>query len=110
MVDVWERSDLHRASRSRRGQVVVFEFIRPELNNFGQFLKLSCACYRASSTAVTNNLYRFVVPAVAGPGRLVPLASLVDEKAGVTVTALRAAAERGRLRACDTELSPRLSG
>lgn len=49
--------------------------------------------------AVTNNLYRFVVPAVAGPARLVPLASLADEKAGVTVTALRAAAERGRLRA-----------
>jgi Fic family protein len=49
--------------------------------------------------AVTNNLYRFVVPAVAGPSRLVPLASLADEKAGVTVTALRAAAERGRLRA-----------
>lgn len=49
--------------------------------------------------AITNNLYRFVVPAVAGPARLVPLASLVDEKAGVTATALRAAAERGRLRA-----------
>ena len=39
--------------------------------------------------AVTNNLYRFVVPAVAGPSRLVPLASLADEKAGITVTALR---------------------
>jgi Fic family protein len=49
--------------------------------------------------AVTNNLYRFVVPAVAGPSRLVPLASLTDEKAGLTVTALRAAADRGRLRA-----------
>ena len=49
--------------------------------------------------AVTNNLYRFVVPAVAGPARLVPLASLADEKAGTTVGALRAAAERGRLRA-----------
>ena len=49
--------------------------------------------------AVTNNLYRFVVPAVAGPARLVPLASLVDPKAGITATALRAAAERGRLRA-----------
>lgn len=49
--------------------------------------------------AVTNNLYRFVVPAVAGPARLVPLASLVDDKAGVTATSLRAAAERGRLRA-----------
>jgi Fic family protein len=49
--------------------------------------------------AVTNNLYRFVVLAVAGPARLVPLASLVDPKKGVTATALRAAAERGRLRA-----------
>ena len=52
--------------------------------------------------AVTNNLYKFVVPAVAGPARLVPLASLVDEKAGVTSTALRAAAERGRLKAQKT--------
>jgi Fic family protein len=49
--------------------------------------------------AVTNNLYRFVVPAVAGPSRLVPLASLIDEKAGITPKALRSAAERGRLRA-----------
>ncbi len=53
--------------------------------------------------AVTNNLYKFVVPAVAGPARLVPLASLVDEKSGVTATALRAAAERGRLRAQKSE-------
>ena len=53
--------------------------------------------------AVTNNLYRFVVPAVAGPARLVPLASLVDEKSGATATALRAAAERGRLRAQKSE-------
>jgi len=29
----------------------------------------------------------------------VPLASLADDKAGVTLTALRAAAERGRLKA-----------
>ncbi|MEO7422048.1 MAG: Fic family protein [Ornithinibacter sp.] len=49
--------------------------------------------------AVTNNLYKFVVPAVAGPARLVPLASLTDEKTGITITGLRAAAERGRLRA-----------
>lgn len=49
--------------------------------------------------AITNNLYRFVVPAVAGPARLVPLASLVDPKEGITAAALRAAAERGRLRA-----------
>ena len=49
--------------------------------------------------AVTNNLYKFVVPAVAGPARLVPLTSLADGRSHVTVTALRAAAERGRLRA-----------
>ena len=30
--------------------------------------------------SVTNNLYRFVIPAVAGPARLVPLASLADKK------------------------------
>ena len=47
--------------------------------------------------AVIDTLLRFVVPAVAGPARMVPLASLADEK--VTVRALRAAAERGRLRA-----------
>lgn len=49
--------------------------------------------------AVTNNLYKFVVPALAGPARLVPLASLVNEKESLTAGALRAAAERGRLRA-----------
>nr|WP_256215631.1 Fic family protein [Nocardioides psychrotolerans] len=52
---------------------------------------------------VTNNLYKFIVPAVNGPARLVPLASLVHEKAGLTATALRAAAERGRLRAQQSE-------
>ncbi|MGC1206908.1 MAG: Fic family protein [Ornithinimicrobium sp.] len=52
--------------------------------------------------AVTNNLYKFVVPAVAGPARLVPLTSLTNEKAGITLTALRAAAERGRLKAQKT--------
>lgn len=49
--------------------------------------------------AVTSNLYRFVVPAVAGPTRLVPLASLADEKTGLSAAALRVAAHRGRLRA-----------
>ncbi|MDP9092946.1 MAG: Fic family protein [Actinomycetota bacterium] len=53
--------------------------------------------------AVTNNLYRFVVPAVAGPARVVPLASLANEKEGLTVTALRAAIDRGRLRAQKAE-------
>jgi cell filamentation protein, protein adenylyltransferase len=52
--------------------------------------------------SVTSNLYRFVVPAVAGPARLVPLASLVDKKTGLTHDALRVAAIRGRLRAQKT--------
>lgn len=47
--------------------------------------------------AVTDNLYRFVVPALAGPHRLVPLVSLARK--GSSVTMLRAAIERGRLRA-----------
>jgi Fic family protein len=47
--------------------------------------------------AVLDNLYRFVVPAVAGPNRLVPLAALTSE--GLTEGALRVAANRGRLRA-----------
>ncbi|MGH2705555.1 MAG: Fic family protein [Actinomycetota bacterium] len=47
--------------------------------------------------AVLDNLYRFVVPAVAGPGRLVPLAALADDR--INAAALRTAAVRGRLRA-----------
>lgn len=47
--------------------------------------------------AVLDNLYRFVVPAVAGPVRLVPLAALATARIGLP--ALRAAAIRGRLQA-----------
>ncbi|MGH8985866.1 MAG: Fic family protein [Acidimicrobiia bacterium] len=47
--------------------------------------------------AVLDNLYRFVVPAVAGPRRLVPIAALAGN--GLTEGALRVAANRGRLRA-----------
>ena len=47
--------------------------------------------------SVMDNLYRFVVPAVAGPNRLVPLAALADKE--ITEGALRVAANRGRLRA-----------
>ncbi len=47
--------------------------------------------------AALDVILRFVVPAVAGPARLVPLASLVD--GDLSVRALRAAAERGRLKA-----------
>lgn len=47
--------------------------------------------------AILDNLYRFIVPAVAGPARLVPLAALADHR--LTVGALRMAARRGRLQA-----------
>jgi Fic/DOC family len=47
--------------------------------------------------SVMDNLNRFVVPAVAGPNRLVPLAALADKD--ITEGALRVAANRGRLRA-----------
>ncbi|WP_433250132.1 hypothetical protein ACQPYK_03640 [Streptosporangium sp. CA-135522] len=47
--------------------------------------------------SVTTNLYRFVMPAVAGPVKLVPLPALATRD--VTEDALRVAAARGRLRA-----------
>jgi cell filamentation protein, protein adenylyltransferase len=47
--------------------------------------------------AVLDNLYRFIVPAVAGPARLVPLAALSTKD--MKAEALRIAAIRGRLKA-----------
>lgn len=47
--------------------------------------------------SVIDNLYRFIVPAVAGPARLVPLTALATKK--VNAEALRIAAIRGRLQA-----------
>lgn len=47
--------------------------------------------------AILDTLLRFIVPAVAGPARLVPLAALADRN--VSAKSLRAAAERGRLKA-----------
>jgi hypothetical protein len=47
--------------------------------------------------AMIDNLNRFIIPGVAGPAKLVPLASLVDQE--MSVVALRAAAVRGRLEA-----------
>jgi fido (protein-threonine AMPylation protein) len=47
--------------------------------------------------AVLDNLYRFVMPAVAGPARLLPLAALADRR--INADALRTAAIRGRLQA-----------
>jgi len=47
--------------------------------------------------AVLDNLYKFVVPAVAGPARLVPLPALATPE--LSANALRVAASRGRLHA-----------
>lgn len=47
--------------------------------------------------SVIDNLHRFVVPNIAGPARLVPLASLVTKS--MSYEALRQAARRGRLEA-----------
>ncbi len=47
--------------------------------------------------AILDNLYRFVIPAVAGPARLVPLSALATPE--LNASALRAAAGRSRLRA-----------
>jgi hypothetical protein len=47
--------------------------------------------------SVTTNLYRFVMPAVAGPVKLLPLPALATRD--ISEDALRVAAIRGRLRA-----------
>lgn len=47
--------------------------------------------------AILDNLYRFIVPAVAGPARLVPITALATRD--LSATALRVAAARGRLQA-----------
>jgi fido (protein-threonine AMPylation protein) len=47
--------------------------------------------------AIVNNLTRFVLPAVAGPARLLPLEALATKE--LNVAALRMAIHRGRLRA-----------
>ena len=47
--------------------------------------------------AILDNLHKFVVPAIAGPSRLVPLPALASER--ISANALRVAATRGRLKA-----------
>jgi fido (protein-threonine AMPylation protein) len=47
--------------------------------------------------AILDNLYKFIVPAIAGPARLVPLPALAT--AEISADALRVAAIRGRLKA-----------
>lgn len=47
--------------------------------------------------AILDNLYKFILPSIAGPGRLVPVAALATQE--VNANALRVAAARGRLQA-----------
>ena len=47
--------------------------------------------------SILDNLHKFVVPAVAGPSRLVPLPALASKQ--ISANALRVAATRGRLKA-----------
>jgi Fic family protein len=47
--------------------------------------------------SILDNLYKFIVPAVAGPARFVPLEALATDE--LTANALRVAAVRGRLKA-----------
>jgi Fic family protein len=58
-----------------------------DLGPLGEFL----------ARAILDNLYKFVVPAIAGPARLVPLPALATEQ--LSANALRVAAVRGRLKA-----------
>lgn len=51
--------------------------------------------------SVTTNLYRFVLPAIAGPVKLVPLAALATDD--LSEGAFRVAANRGRLRVMKAE-------
>lgn len=63
---------------------------RGDAGDFGQLGELL-------ARSILDNLYRFVVPAVAGPARLVPLAAL--EGGEISANALRVAAIRGKLQA-----------
>ena len=56
-----------------------------------------CPLGELIARSVTDNLYRFIVPAVAGPRRLVPIVALATKNQNVF--SLRAAIERGRLKA-----------
>lgn len=61
---------------------------RADVDDFGALGELI-------ARAMYDNLNRFIVPNVAGPGHLVPLAALVDNE--FSLPALRQAAQRGRL-------------
>ena len=56
-----------------------------------------CPLGELFARSVTHGIERFLLPALAGPQRIIPLTALADED--VSLIALRRAAERGRLRA-----------
>jgi len=60
---------------------------RGDVGPLGEFL----------ARAILDNLHKFVVPAIAGPARLVPLPALATKT--LSANALRVAATRGRLKA-----------
>ena len=63
---------------------------RGDIGEFGQLGEFI-------ARAILENLYKFIVPAIAGPARLVPIAALATKE--VHAGALRAAAVRGSLQA-----------
>lgn len=56
-----------------------------------------CPLAELVARSVTHGIDRFLLPALAGPQRLIPLSALADED--LSLIALRRAADRGRLRA-----------
>lgn len=56
-----------------------------------------CALGELLARSVKHGIDRFLLPALAGPHRIIPLSALAD--AALSLIALRRAAERGRLRA-----------
>lgn len=56
-----------------------------------------CALGELLARCVTHGVDRFLLPALAGPQRIIPLSALADRD--LSLIALRRAAERGRLRA-----------
>src|SRR5437764_5804036 len=74
----------------RQRQAYLTAMQRADANDYGALGELV-------ARAMHDNLNRFIVPNVAGPARLVPLAALVTKD--FSLAALRQAAQRGRLNA-----------
>lgn len=72
----------------RQREVYLRAMHRADLDDFGPLGEIL-------ARAMYDNLIRFIVPSVAGPAHIIPLAALVDRE--FSVSALRQAAQRGRL-------------